>query len=61
MYCAGVAYNCLPPCPPPSPPAQGKGYSVNVPLMQGIDTEQYLALFKPIMRCVLLWGAISVG
>lgn len=31
---------------------QGKGYSVNVPLVQGIDTEQYLALFKPIMRCV---------
>ncbi len=30
---------------------QGKGYSLNVPLVQGIDTEQYLALFKPIIRC----------
>ena len=29
---------------------QGKGYSVNVPLVQGIDNEQYLGLFKPIMR-----------
>lgn len=28
---------------------QGKGYSVNVPLVQGIDTEQYLALYKPII------------
>lgn len=31
--------------------AQGRGYSLNVPLVQGIDTEQYLGLFKPIIRC----------
>ena len=46
--------NPLPPALPWCLPAhclQGKGYSVNVPLVQGIDTEQYLALFKPVMRC----------
>lgn len=32
---------------------QGKGYSLNVPLVQGIDTEQYLGLFKPIMSKVM--------
>ncbi|KAL4451553.1 hypothetical protein ABPG75_007215 [Micractinium tetrahymenae] len=32
---------------------QGKGYSLNVPLVQGIDTEQYLGLFKPIISKVM--------
>ena len=31
----------------------GRGYSVNVPLFEGCDDEQYLGLFKPIMAGVL--------
>ncbi|KAL0246075.1 hypothetical protein GEMRC1_007291 [Eukaryota sp. GEM-RC1] len=32
----------------------GRGYSVNVPLMDGIDDESYLSLFRPVMSEVML-------
>lgn len=32
---------------------QGRGYSVNVPLREGIDDESYESVFKPVMRSVV--------
>ena len=31
----------------------GRNYSVNVPLLEGVDDDQYMGLFKPIMRKVM--------
>ncbi len=31
----------------------GRNYAVNVPLLEGIDDDMYLGLFKPIMRKVI--------
>ncbi|KAJ2738911.1 histone deacetylase (class I) Clr6 [Coemansia sp. Cherry 401B] len=32
---------------------RGKGYAVNVPLMEGIDDESYKGIFQPVMRDVM--------
>lgn len=32
---------------------QGRGYSVNVPLMEGCNDEEYLSMFKPIVQCIM--------
>ncbi len=31
----------------------GRGYSLNVPLDEGIDDEQYLGLFRPTLDAVM--------
>jgi Histone deacetylase domain len=32
---------------------EGRGYSVNVPLQEGMDDESYRIMFEPIMRKVV--------
>ena len=39
--------------PRPAPRAQGRGYSVNVPLSEGLEDDQFHSLFKPIIRRVM--------
>jgi len=34
---------------------EGKYYSVNVPLRDGIDDRSYLNVFKPIIQAIMDW------